>query len=437
MATANAPAPSMIAMPNAGCTSAIIVHPVADGLEHGAPIERDLRRILWVQAIRAALYGFGTVVLGTALADGGLSDTQVGLIFTAMLAGMALASLGIGILGDRLGRRRAYAILLVTLGDAGTVFALTASFGVLVAAALTGTMSTDANESGPITSLEQAMIGQAPAATRLRVFGRYNAVAYLAGALGALAAGGPAFLRDAWSGAPSDRRWLLLFPIGAFVCLMLARTLSQAVEAGDATHVQHPLERSRSSVFRLSSLFALDAFAGGFVVTTFVVFWFERRFDASSEVMSLVVFAAGILQAGSSIVSSRVGARFGLLNTMVFSHLPSNLLLVLVPLMPSLGSAIAVLLVRFMLSQMDVPTRQAYISAMVDPQERTAAAAFTNTARYVSRPFGPAIGSALMQHVAFGAPFVAAGVLKGVYDVVLWRVFKRVPLPDQAEEQTG
>jgi predicted MFS family arabinose efflux permease len=191
------------------------------------------------------------------------------------------------------------------------------------------------------------------------------------------------------------------------------------VEAAGASHAQHPLERSRRTVFRLSSLFALDAFAGGFVVTTFVV------------------FAGGILQAGSSIMASRVGARFGLLNTMVFSHLPSNILLILVPLMPSLDWAIAVLLLRFVLSQMDVPTRQAYIAAMVDPEERTAAAAFTNTARYVARPFGTVIGTALMTNVAFGAPFVVAGALKSVYDLVLWRVFKRVPLPDQPREQAA
>ena len=416
---------------------AIIVHSVADERHPQATIERDLRRILWVQAIRAALYGFGTVVLGTTLADGGLSDPQVGMVFTAMLAGMALATVGVGLVGDRVGRRRAYSALLALLGLTGTVYALTRSFAILVVAALTGTMSTDANESGPITSLEQAMIGQAPAVTRLGVFGRYNAVAFLAGALGALAAGGPAFLRDAWSGAPNDQRWLLLFPVGAFACLMLVRTLSPAVEPAGASHAQHPLERSRKTVFKLSSLFALDAFAGGFVVTTFMVFWFERRFGASSQVMSVVVFAGGILQAGSSIMASRVGARFGLLNTMVFSHLPSNILLILVPLMPSLGWAIAVLLVRFVLSQMDVPTRQAYIAAMVDPEERTAAAAFTNTARYVARPFGPAIGSVLMQNVAFGAPFVVAGALKSVYDLVLWRVFKRVPLPQEAKEHRG
>jgi MFS family permease len=417
------------AEPAAGCTRAIIVPCVTARPHPRATIERDLRRILSVQAIRAALYGFGTVVLGSSLADGGLSDARVGLVFTAMLAGMAIATVGVGLGGDRIGRRRSYTILLVAFGVVGAVFALTDSFLALIAFALTGMMSTDANESGPITSLEQAMIGQAPAEARVHVFGRYNAVAYLSGAVGALAAGGPAFLRDAWSGAPNDQRWLLLFPVGAVACVAFARSLSPAVEASSGSHAQHPLERSRKTVFRLSSLFALDAFAGGFVVTTFVVFWFERKFGASVQVMSLVVFAGGLLQAGSSIVAARVGAKFGLLNTMVFTHLPSNVLLLLVPFMPSLGTAIALLLMRFALSQMDVPTRQAYISTMVDPEERTAAAAFTNTSRYVARPFGPAIGTMLMQNVAFGAPFVAAGALKCVYDLVLWRVFKRVPVP--------
>ena len=198
-----------------------------------------------------------------------------------------------------------------------------------------------------------------------------------------------------------------------------------------------PLDRSRRTVFRLSSLFALDAFAGGFVVTTFIVFWFERKFGASQELMSIVVFVTGLLQAGSSIAAARVGARYGLLRTMVFTHLPSNILLLLIPLMPSLSAAIAMLLGRSALSQMDVPTRQAYVSAMVDPEERTAAAAFTNTARYVARPFGPAIGTALMQNVALGAPFVAAGLLKSVYDLVLWRVFRRVPLPGQDGDRAG
>lgn len=383
--------------------------------------------MLWIQALRAFLYGFGTVILGSALARSGLSDLQVGAVFTAMLAGMALMSLTVGAVGDRLGRRRMYGGLLATMGAVGVVFALSGSFWVLFLAALTGTMSTDANESGPITTLEQAMIGRAPAATRVHVFGRYNAVAYLAGALGALAAGGPAFLRRAWTSAPTDQRWLLVFPLGALGALLLVRRLSPAVEQLAST-AGRPLERSRRNVAKLSGLFAVDAFAGGLVVTSFVVFWFERRFGARVELMSLVVFLGGLLQAASSLAAARLGVRFGLLNTMVFSHLPSNLLLMAVPLMPSLAPSVALLLARFALSQMDVPTRQAYIAAMVDPQERTAAAAATNTSRYVARPFGPVLGTALMGNVAVGAPFVVAGAIKCVYDLALWRVFAQVPL---------
>ena len=391
-------------------------------------IERDLRHLLWIQALRAFAYGFAVIVLGTALAKSGLSDRQVTLVFTAMLAGMALASILVGMVGERLGRRRTYSLLLALMGVVGLVFALTGSLFVLVLVSLTGMMSTDANESGPITSLEQAMIGQAPSEARVHVFGRYNAVAYLAGALGSLAAGGPAFIQKVWHSAPSDQRWLLVIPVVAVMCVLLALRLSPAMEA---THerAKKPLVRSRTTVRKLSSLFATDAFAGGFVVSSFIVFWFGSQLGASQELMSIVFFLGGLLQAGSSIVAARVGARFGLLNTRVFSHLPSNLLLMAVPLMPSLGPALIILLVRFGLSQMDVPTRQAYIAAMVDPEERTAAAAFTNTSRYVARPFGQLLAGALMTNVAVGAPFVVAGAIKCGYDLVLWRVFKKVPLP--------
>lgn len=394
-------------------------------------VETDLRLILWIQALRAFVYGFGVVVLGAALARSGLSVAAVTLVFTAMLAGMALASILVGAIGDRVGRRRLYAALLGLMGGVGVVFALSESVVILSVVALTGTMSTDANESGPITSLEQAMIGQASPEARVRVFGRYNAVAYLAGALGALAAGGPAFLRSVWSGAPQDQRWLLVFPVVAAVAVGLAMRLSPRMESGQ-DRPERPLARSRRNVVRLSALFATDAFAGGFVVSSFIAFWFSRRFDASLELMSAVFFLGGLLQAGSSIVAARVGARFGLLKTMVLSHLPSNLLLMAVPLMPTVGPSIVCLLVRFALSQMDVPTRQAYIAGMVDPQERTAAAAFTNTSRYVARPFGQILAGPLMANVALGAPFVVAGVIKSGYDLVLWRTFRRVELPEEA-----
>jgi len=391
------------------------------------PTETDLRTILWVQALRAGAYGFGSVVLGTSLATVGRSEIEVGLVFTAMLAGNAIAAFWVGLRGERLGRRRLYRGFLFVMGAAGAVYALTTSLPALVAAALTGTLSTDPNESGPITSLEQAMIGGARPQSLARVFGRYNAVAYLAGAVGALLAGSPSALRDVWS-LPPDHRLMLAFPIVALACAWLASRLSAGVEAG--APARQPLERSRANVRRLAALFSLDSFAGGFVVTTFVVFWFHRRFGASPQLMGLVVFCAGLLQAASSIVAARLGARFGLLRTAVFTHIPSNILLALVPLMPSLGTAVVMLLARFALSQMDVPTRQAYLAALVDPQERTAAAAFTNTARYVSRPVAPSIGGALMR-IAPGAPWIAAGALKIGYDLLLWRSFRRLELPER------
>jgi len=316
---------------------------------------------------------------------------------------------------------------------AGAVFALTKWLPALLVAALTGTLSTDPNESGPITSLEQAMIGQAPAASRVRVFGRYNAIAYLAGAVGALAAGGPALFRHVIPALPADRRFLLAFPLFAAACLWPARRLSPAMEAErdqDAAPLRRPLVRSRRNVFKLSGLFAMDAFGGGFVVQAFLVFWFHRKFGAGPELMGAVFFGAGVLQAASSLVAVRVASRIGLLNVMVFTHLPSNLLLAAVPFAPTLAGAIALLLARFALSQMDVPTRQAYVVAMVDPSERTAAAATTNMARYAVRPAGPVAAGALMQHIALGAPFVVAGVIKVIYDGLLYRVFRRVPLEE-------
>ena len=412
-------------------------------------VRADLLRILGVQALRAFLYGFSSIVLATALAESGLSSAQVGLVFAAMLVGTAITSIGIGLFGDLIGRRPLYAVLLLVMGIAGAIYALTDSFAVLFLVALTGTLSTDPNESGPITSLEQAMMGSAPAEVRTRVFGRYNAVAYLAGAVGALAGGGPGLFRRWFPSLPPDQRWLLVFPVVAVFCVMLTRRISGTVETDGTTAERsghgtvrrghplperpprRPLDRSKKTVTKLASLFGLDAFAGGFVVSTWIVYWFEVKFGASAALMGAVMFAGGLIQAGSSIASGRLAGRFGMLNTMVFTHLPSNVLLVLVPFMPSLGPAVAVLLLRFTLSQMDVPARQAYVVAMVDPQERTAAAAFTNTARYVARPFGAAGAGLLSQGIALGAPWVVAGALKIVYDLSLYATFRAVPLPEE------
>ena len=397
-----------------------------------APV--DLRRIFAVQALRALVYGFGSILIGAELAAGGYSPAKAALVFTAMLAGFAVMSIAVGTRGDRIGRRRLYVGLLLLMGLAGAVFAFTRSLPLLVIASLTGTISTDANESGPITSLEQAMIpyGAPSPRARNRAFGRYNAVAYLAGSIGALAAGGPDFFRRYFPAIPASQRFLLAFPAVGIAAALVASRLTAAVEAGDelSRERRFPLVRSKGTVARLSALFALDSFGGGFIVGSFLVFWFRRRFGVSTEVLGLVFFASGLLQAASSIAAGWLANRIGMLNTMVFTHLPSNVLLILIPLMPTFPLAVVMLLARYAISQMDVPARQAYVTSVVDPEERTAAAAYTNTARYLVRPGGSALGGYLMQAVAVGSPFVAAGGLKIVYDLTLLATFRRVRLPE-------
>ncbi|HEY6609266.1 MAG TPA: MFS transporter [Candidatus Limnocylindria bacterium] len=390
----------------------------------------DVRRIFTVQAIRAFLYGFSSILIGASLAASGLDDVAVGIIFTAMLVGMGIASFAVGRWGEAVGRRRTYAILLVLMGVAGAVFALTGSVAFLVLAALTGTLSTDPNESGPITTVEQTMLASQPPAERSRVYGSYNAVAYLAGAVGALAAGGPSAMRDVLPGLPPDQRWLLVMPIGAAICLAISRGLDTSVEVGaDVPPAARGLARSRGVVRRLAGLFAVDAFAGGFVVQSFIVFWFGRQFGADAELMGLVYFGVGLLQAASSVASGWLGARIGLLNTMVFTHLPSNVFLALIPFAPTFGWAVTLLFARSALSQMDVPARQAYVAALVDPAERTAAAGYTNAARHLVRPAGPALAAASMA-MAAGIPFLIAGGLKSAYDLALYFTFRDVRLGD-------
>jgi predicted MFS family arabinose efflux permease len=197
-----------------------------------------------------------------------------------------------------------------------------------------------------------------------------------------------------------------------------------------------PLGRSRPTVLRLSALFATDSFGGGFVVQAFIAYWLTVRFGASIGLLGIVFFSLGVLQTASFLAAPRLAERVGLLNCMVFSHLPSNVLLIAVAFAPNLGVAIALLLARFALSQMDVPTRQAYVMALVEPQERTAAAAYTNTARYLTRPVGPLLAGATLS-LAVGAPFVVAGAVKGAYDLVLWRWFRTLELPESIGSPPG
>ena len=400
--------------------------------QHGG----DVRRILWAQGTRAFAYGLAALLLGTTLDRLGLSGVEAGGVLAAVVGGTALASVAVARLGDNVGRRRMYLVFSLFLGASGLIFAYADAWWLLVLAALTGTVSTEVVGSGPFVSLEQAMLAAEPEGRRrLQGFGLYNAVAAGAGALGALALGAPGLLRRFIPGLPVDQRFFLVLVVAAAAGALCVSRLSPAVEAQGRGRIAPDrrsgrsggLRGSRAVVARLASLLALDSLAGGFVVQAFLAYWFTSQFHASPGELGVLFFAVGVVQTASFLVAPRLGSRFGLLTTMVGTHLPSNLLLAAVPLAPTFAGAAGLLIARSALSQMDVPLRQAYVVALVDPSERTAAIGYTNAVRYLTRPVGPLVAGASVA-VLPGLPFFLAGALKIVYDLSLWAWFRHVPL---------
>lgn len=384
------------------------------------------------QAVRAAGYGFTAVVLGALLATRGYGHLRAGLILCALVAGTAMASLLVGAFADRVGRRRCYAAFFVAVALAGGLVAAGAPFWLLLLVALTGALSTDVVDNGPATTLEQVMLAAEDAGTA-RVYARYNAIGAAAGALGALTAALPGM-----AGSGGDEAWLfaVLIPVG-LVGAVLARRLSPAVEADPtvsppgASATRGRLGPSRRAVRHLAVLFAVDAGGGGLVTTGFLAYFLTQRYHVSLTALGWLFFTVTVIQAVSVALAPRLARRFGLVATMVGTHLPSNLLLAAVAFAPSFPIAATLLVARTTLSQMDVPTRQALVMTVVDPAERTAAAAVTNAARYTVRPLGPLVAGAVQQ-IAMGAPLVVAGVIKSGYDMALWRWAGRARLPGTA-----
>jgi MFS family permease len=386
------------------------------------PLSVDGRRVIAAQALRAAGYGFTAVLLGRLLADRGASSGQVGLLLAALVAGSALSSLAVGRFGDRIGRRRSYALIYLGIAVAGAVVALGAPLWLIGVVALTGTLSTDVVDNGPATTLEQAMLAaEEGGRSGARAMGVYNFIGYAAGAVGAFAQGAVGLLAHRSVGAVA---FLVLVPLGLGGAA-LALSLRSGVEpATDPDDPNRPVEvsrlgPSRRRVLGLAGLFAVDAGGGGLVTTTFLSYYLTTRYGATPFRLGLLFFAITLLQALSVLLAPRLADRFGLIPTMVGTHLPSNLLLAAAAFAPTLASAAALLLGRSLLSSMDVPTRQALVMAVVTPAERTPAAATTNAARYVVRPFDPIIAGALQQ-ISLGAPLVMSGLVKAGYDFSLW-----------------
>jgi MFS family permease len=395
--------------------------------------------------IRLFAYGSLSVVLVLYLVGVGLTEPQVGLVLTLTLVGDTIVSLFLTTRADRFGRRRMLIAGALLMAAAGAVFASTSAFWLLVLAGIVGVISPSGQEVGPFLPIEQASLSHLVTdRTRTDVFAWYTLTGAVATALGALTAGvlTRRLQQAGWDNVSGYRTVVVMYALFGVVLAVLFSRVSRAAEstpagsrAPGATASLTGVHQSRDVVFKLSALFALDSFGGGFVVQSFAAYWFHLRFGIDAGTLGSIFFWANIFAGVSALLASRLASRFGLINTMVFTHLPSNVLLILVPLMPTLPLAIGVLLARFSISQMDVPTRQSYTMAVVAPEERSAAAGITGVARTTGAAISPVfVGLMFANPLLMNWPFFIAGGLKIAYDLLLYRAFVAVRPP---EEQTG
>ena len=410
-----------------------------------ATFRRNAWLIFAARGLRMFGFGFISVILVLYLAALGLSDAAIGALLTLTLLGDAAISLWLTTHADRVGRRRVLlaGALLMSLG--GVAFATSDAFAVLAVAATIGVISPSGGEVGPFLAVEQASLAQTVGdERRTRVLAWFNLVASFAKAGGTLAGGAAAGLLIAVGlhEVEAYRLVLVAYALLGLVLVLIVSQISPAVETAVVAPAQARrrlgLHGSTRIVTRLSALFALDSFAGAFVVQSLIAYWFVVRFDADPALIGAVLSAANLLAGLSALLAARLADRVGLIRTMVFTHLPSNVLLICVPFMPTLGLAVAVLLVRYSISQMDVPARQSYIMAVVHPDERSAAAGITTIARSVGAALAPLASAPLIGGVALASlPFVISGSLKIVYDVLLYAGFRSRPESPQAVAPDG
>jgi predicted MFS family arabinose efflux permease len=400
----------------------------------------DARRLLAARALRGFADGVVSVLLASYLTDLGFSPVQVGAIVTGTLLGSAALTLTVGLLGYRLDRRRLLLGACALMAATGLGFAGVTAFWPLLVIAVAGTLNPSAGDVSVFLPTEQALLPETVSARgRTALFARYSLAGTLAGAFGALASGVPVALaeRQGWDLLTAQRSVFLLYAVVALLAAALYRGLSSAVAKGLAGGRGLPLVHSRGVVLRLAALFSLDSLGGGFVVQSILALWLFERFDLSVQRVGAFFFVAGVLSAFSQLAASRLAARIGLINTMVFTHLPSNALLILAALMPSAPAAIACLLLRMSLSQMDVPARQSYVMAIVPPAERAAAASVTNVPRSLAAALTPLLAGVLLSRSSFGWPLVFGGVTKTIYDLLLLARFRSVRPPEEHNSGNG
>ena len=399
----------------------------------------DARRVLVARGLRAFGDGFVALLVPIYLYELGFSALAIGAIVTSTLIGTAFLTLWVGIVANRHSRRRLLLAAAVLMAATGAGFAFITAFWPLIVIAFVGTMNPTSGDASIFLPLEQTALTQTiEPQRRTALFARYSVIGSLAGAIGVLAASLPD-LAAAWTGysrTTAMQSMFVLYALLGVVSLMLYRPLSAAVEAPD--EVPHrPLQQSKRLVYGLAALFGMDSFGTGFLVQSLLALWLYQSFQISVTTAASILFWSGICSAISYFVAVPIADRIGLINTMVFTHLPSNVLLILIPFAPDLTIAIALLLARSALSQMDVPTRASYVMAVVAPEERPAAASITAVPKTFAWAAGSLISGYLLTLSTFGWPLLIGGVVKGAYDILLLVKFQKVRPPEEQGMPAG
>lgn len=417
-------------------------------------LERDGRLLLAAKMVRMFAYGFLSVILAIYLKLIGFDDFLIGLILTTTLLNSVIFTLVASFYADKIGRRKFLLLYAALMSVSGFIFTISENYFALIIAAFIGTINITGAESGAFLTIEQAILPQTLKNVRKRntVFAIYNMAGTLAMAAGVLLSGLPSVLQQqlqyfdiVLNQIGSIKLLFTLYSMLGIVLLGIYLLLSQKIEVRDnlekqkdestqLTKISSLTPKSRSIVIRLSGLFAIDSFAGGFMIQSIVSFWFFTRFGADLTTLSYIFSVSGVLTAFSFMAAAKIADRIGLINTMVFTHIPANILIIAVAFAPTLPIAVALYLLRMALSQMDVPTRQSYIVAVVREDERTISAGITNISRNVTQAISPSLIGVLINSLSLAAPFVIGGALKVVYDVALYLNFRNVKPPEEKEE---
>ncbi|MDQ4023628.1 MAG: MFS transporter [Thermoproteota archaeon] len=403
-------------------------------------LSRDGKLLLAAKIVRTFAYGFLSVILAIYLKLIGFDDLLIGLVLTVTLVNSVIFTLIASFYADRIGRRRTLVIYAALMSISGAIFVTTENHVMLIIAAFIGTINVTGSETGAFLTIEQSILPQTVKNIKKRniIFAIYNMAGTFAMSAGVLLSGLPTIIQQQFgeilNQIDSIKPLFILYSLLGIVVIGIYLLLSNRIEvegkiARPLTQTLSPM--SKNIVGKLSGLFAIDSFAGGFVIQSIVSFWFFTKFGADLTTLSYIFSVAGILTAFSFIVAAKIADKVGLINTMVFTHIPSNILIILVAVAPSLSVAIAFYLIRMALSQMDVPTRQSYIVAVVNKEERTAAAGITNISRNISQAISPSLTGIIINTFTLSTPFIIGGLLKIAYDIALYVNFRKIKPPEE------